>query len=163
MSIHYQPAQLADLTEIMTIENQGFTPEEAASETSMAERIQVISDTFITAKDDQGQVLGYIVGPADNARYINDDLFDHTTPNNPTAAYQTVLSLAVHDDAQGKGIASQLLKELAKVAKAQHRQAITLTCLERLIPFYERNGYVNAGVAESDHAGEVWYNLIHSL
>jgi GNAT superfamily N-acetyltransferase len=163
VSIHYQPAQSADLTEIMTIENQGFTPEEAASETSMAERIQVISDTFITAKDDQGHVLGYIVGPADNARYISDDLFDHTTPNDPTAAYQTVLSLAVHDDAQGQGIASQLLKELAKVAKVQHRQAITLTCLERLIPFYERNGYVNEGVAESDHAGEVWYNLIYSL
>lgn len=163
MSIHFQPAQPADLTEIMTIENQGFTPEEAASEASMAERIQVISDTFITAKDDQGHVLGYVVGPADNARYINDDLFDHTTPNAPTALYQTILSLAVHHDAQGQGIASQLLKELATVAKNQHRQAMTLTCLERLIPFYERNGYVNEGVAESDHAGEVWYNLVCPL
>ncbi|MFC6180255.1 GNAT family N-acetyltransferase [Lactiplantibacillus daowaiensis] len=160
MTMTFAPAQAADLTEIMAIEQAGFTPDEAASETSMAQRIATISDTFIVAKDDQGHVAGYIVGPASDARYITDDLFAAVTPNVATANYQTVLSLAVAPNTQGSGLGSQLLAELARVAKAQHRAGITLTCLQRLVPFYEKNGYTNEGQADSDHAGEVWYNLV---
>ncbi|MGY0337619.1 hypothetical protein ACW185_08840 [Limosilactobacillus fermentum] len=40
---------------------------------------------------------------------------------------------------------------------------MTLTCLVDRIPFYERNGYQNHGVATSTHANEVWYNMIKPL
>ncbi|GAF38324.1 acetyltransferase, GNAT family [Agrilactobacillus composti DSM 18527 = JCM 14202] len=61
------------------------------------------------------------------------------------------------------GVASGLLAQLAKVAQQQGRQAITLTCLKALVPFYERNGYQNEGVSSSEHAGEVWYNMVLTL
>jgi hypothetical protein len=32
-----------------------------------------------------------------------------------------------------------------------------------LIPFYEKNGYVNQGVAESQHAGVQWFNMSKEL
>lgn len=87
--------------------------------------------------------------------------------NRPTPTvddpYQTVLSLAVHPDFRGHGIGSQLLAELAQVAKAQGRVAITLTCLADLIPFYESNDYQNEGISASSHAGETWYNLVYPL
>lgn len=161
--IHYVPAEPTDLTEIMTIENQGFSDAEAATSASMAERIKEIADTFIVAKNDHDRILGYIVGPASDQRYITDDLFEHIHPNREHDKYQTVLSLAVDDDAQHQGIASQLLTELAKVSQTQKRQAITLTCLEHLVPFYERNGYKNEGISASAHAGETWYNLVREL
>jgi len=162
MTLTITPAQPQDLSQIMTIENAGFSPAEAATEASMAERIRLIADTFLVAREG-AEVLGYVVGPAFDQRYLTDELFDKSTPNNPADAYQTVLSLAVSPAHQKEGLGSQLLTALAQVARHQHRQAITLTCLARLVPFYERNGYVNEGVSASAHAGETWYNLVLPL
>lgn len=162
MSLTINPAQAADLDQIMTIEHAGFSPAEAATSASMAERIALIPDTFLVAK--QGAtVVGYVVGPAFDQRYLTDTLFEKSTPNAAGDAYQTVLSLAVSPDHRGDGIASHLLTALATVARRQHRRAITLTCLKRLVPFYEANGYINEGVSASTHAGETWYNLVLPL
>lgn len=157
-----ESAQLPDLPQIMAIENAGFSPAEAASEASMHQRIQLIADTFLVAREGTS-VLGYIVGPAFAHRYLTDELFEKITPNTATDPYQTVLSLAVSPQHQQAGLGSQLLTALAQVARQQRRQAITLTCLQRLVPFYERNGYMNEGVSASAHAGETWYNLVLPL
>ena len=125
----FQPAQPDQLDAIMKIENQGFTPDEAATKPSMVQRIERISDTFIVASQNQ-HVLGYIVGPASDERYIKDDLFDHLNANNTTDRYQTILSLAVAEDARDQHIGDQLLTQLAQVARQQNREAITLTCLK---------------------------------
>ena len=147
---------------IMTIEQAGFTPDEAASEAAMAQRIAVIPDTFLVAHD-HGQVAGYIVGPAMTKRYISDDLFTALTTNSADAPYLAVFSLAVAPAQQGRGVGGALLDAFAKRARTQGRQAITLTCLERLVPFYEAHGYINEGMADSDHAGEVWLNMVREL
>jgi len=163
MTFTFAPAQTTDLAAIMTIERAGFTPAEAASEASMAQRIAVLHDTFIVAHTAEGQVAGYIVGPASEQRYITDDLFSTVQPNATSVPYQTVLSLAVAPAYQRTGLGRQLLAQLAQVARTQHRVGITLTCLHRLIPFYEANGYTNEGPADSTHAGETWYNLVKML
>lgn len=129
----------------------------------MKERIEVISDTFLIAETANEEICGYIVGPAITERYLSDDLFEKTIPNPANAAFQSVLSLAVHEKFRGLGIASQLLTELARVSAGQKRSAITLTCLAELIPFYERNHYRNEGKSNSAHAGETWYNLVCEL
>jgi ribosomal protein S18 acetylase RimI-like enzyme len=162
MALEFRNAQVADLPTIMTIENAGFTPDEAATEDSMRERIARIPDTFIVATE-ADQVCGYIVGPAINERYLYDELFAHLTANDANAQYLSVLSLAVAPDAQGQGIGGQLLVAFADRARAQGRRGITLTCLKRLVPFYEAHGYVNEGVADSAHAGETWYNMVSEL
>lgn len=163
MKIIFNSVKIQELDEIMEIENAGFNSEEAASREAMQERIQMIPDTFIVAHDENGKVLGYIVGPASKERYITDDLFEKTVPNQTDQEYQTVLSLAVSPDYQGTGIGGMLLDQLAKTAKKAGRSAITLTCLERLQTFYENHGYVSEGVADSQHAGEVWYNMVKKL
>ncbi len=163
MKLHYQPARMDELVAIMVIEEAGFSPAEAATRTAMAERIRLYPDTFIVATDEANQVVGYIVGPAFSQRYLTDELFEQSHANRRDDPYQTVLSLAVHPDFRGHGIGSHLLAELAQVAKAQSRVAITLTCLAGLIPFYESNGYQNEGISASSHAGETWYNLVYPL
>lgn len=162
MKITFGQAQPQDLDQIMAIESAGFSEEEAAKRSSMKDRIRDYPDTFLVAKDGQN-VAGYIVGPAYNKRYLDDNLYEESHPNRKSDLYQTVLSLAVNSDYQGKGIGSQLLKQLAVVAKKEGRKLISLTCLKRLVPFYEQNGYVNEGVADSSHAGEVWYNMVLKL
>ncbi len=160
--IIFRSAQLTDLDEIMTIEHSGFTDDEAATRTAMHNRILTYPETFIVANQDN-QLLGYIVGPSFNHRYLTDQLYETATPNQPGDDYQAVLSLVVSPKAQGMGIGSQLLKKLAEIAKQQGRKAITLTCLKALIPFYQKNGYQNEGVAASSHANEIWYNMVLKL
>lgn len=160
--ISYQPAKLSQLQEIMAIEMNGFSPAEAATKIAMADRIKLYPDTFIAANIDD-KVAGYVVGPATDQRYLTDNLFDQSHPNRPNDPYLAILSLVVHPDYRGQGIAGQLLSHLATVGKAQHRSAITLTCLKKLIPFYEQHGYINEGVSTSQHANEIWYNMICPL
>ncbi|MQW22339.1 MULTISPECIES: GNAT family N-acetyltransferase [unclassified Lactococcus] len=160
--IEISPAKSSELTAIMAIENQGFSPAEAASPAAMQERIEKIPDTFLVAHEDD-QVLGYIVGPAYHERYIDDALFDQVVPNKPEDGTQTILSLATAPFAQKRGFASQLLEALEYQAKKDKRQLISLTCLERLIPFYQAHGYQNEGVAASTHGGETWYNMTLDL
>lgn len=161
MTIQFRNARPDDLPAIMAIENAGFTPDEAASAASMAARIAQYPETFIVAAAKRLQ--GYVVAPAITPRYLSDDLFTTARPNDPTAPYLAVLSLAVAPSAQGQGIGSRLLAQLHQVAASQHRRGITLTCLKRLVPFYEANGYVNEGLSASTHAGERWYNLVQDL
>ena len=149
-----------DLARIMQIENAGFTPDEAASEAAMKARIALINDSFITARNDENEVVGYVVGPIVNARYIHDDLFTQSQPNPATGGFCAILSLAVAPEYQGKGIAGKLLEELISQCRTAKRDGITLTCLENLIPFYEKHGFKNEGVSASEHAGEIWYNLV---
>lgn len=163
MYITYHTPEEQDLSELMVIERLGFTPEEAATESAMKERIQVIADSFIIAKNKQGKITGYVVGPVISTRYLTDDLFEKTNLNPKEGGFQSVLSLVVHPDYRGQGVARKLLKELEAVCVNRKREGITLTCLEELVPFYEESGYCNEGKSNSTHAGEVWFNLVKEL
>ncbi|GBG95272.1 GNAT family acetyltransferase [Ligilactobacillus salitolerans] len=162
MSLTFGPAQEQDLDIIMQIEQTGFSPAEAASKESMLERIKVIPDTFIVAYI-AGRPVGYVVGPVSTSRYITDDLFAQVVPNKPSAPYQTILSLAVAPEYRSQGVGGQLLAQLAGQAQKHGQQALTLTCLQELIPFYEKNFYKNEGLSSSTHANEAWYNMIRPL
>jgi GNAT superfamily N-acetyltransferase len=152
--------EMADLAEVMAIERLDFSAEEAASESSMLERIERIADSFVVAKNADGRVVGFITGPVTAARYLTDDCFVHSEKNPATSGWQKVISLAVHPDFEGMGIARGLLTKLIEIARAAGRAGISLTCHDYLIPFYEKNGFVNEGISDSHLADEVWYDLV---
>lgn len=162
MSLTFQPARLTDLSAIMTIEQAGFTPAEAATGSSMAARITAYPETFLTAWQ-AGQLVGYVVGPAISSRHLTDDLFETAQPNSSAAPYLAILSLAVAPAVQGQGVGSALLAQFATVGRQQRRLGLTLTCLAALVPFYQRNGFVSDGQSASTHAGEVWYDMVQLL
>lgn len=156
-------AKSADIDEIMTIENSGFTTDEAATEPAMAERIEVINDTFLVAYGDEGEVQGYVVGPVVRQRYLTDDLFEKVVNNPEKGGFQSVLSLAVSPAAQHQQIGSKLMERLIDDTRIAKRDGITLTCLGRLVPFYELNGFTDEGLSDSTHGGEVWHNMVLEL
>lgn len=129
----------------------------------MLERIAVIPDSFIVARNEQNEIIGYVVGPVLKQRYITDDLFEKSVANPTTGGFQSILSLVVHPDYRGKGIAAQLLSELERICVRSKREAITLTCLDYLVPFYEANGYQNEGKSDSVHAGLAWFNMVKEI
>ncbi len=163
--IIYDFAKPTDINDVMNIENTCFTAEEAASRASMIERIALIPDTFVVARDEDenGRVVGMCVGPTSPERYITDDLFEHTTQNRSTDKVQTIISLAVLPNYRKHGIAGKLLERMAKIDRDNHREVISLTCLASLVSYYEHHGFVNEGVSNSEHAGETWFNMTYTL
>ncbi len=163
MQLRFRNVEMKDLEQIMPIEEAGFTPDEAATKRAMIERIQIIPDSFIVVENKEQRVVGYVVWPVTEDRYIQDELFEKTKPNPIVGGFQTILSLAIHPDFQGAGIGQALLSELSRACIERKREGITLTCLERLIPYYEKNSFSNEGLSESTHGGEQWFNLVKEL
>ena len=55
-------ARTNDWTDVVRIEQENFSPEEAATPEAIAERLETICDTFLIAEID-GTVACYIEGP----------------------------------------------------------------------------------------------------
>jgi len=151
--------QAADLEQLLLIENEGFSREEAATKDAFVERIRLIADTFILAEK-EGVILGYINGPVINQPYITDDLFKEIRENQRRGGYQSVLGLAVSKQARSQGIAKLLLEKMEEGVIENEREGITLTCKQELVIFYEKFGFVNHGLSESTHGGVSWYNMV---
>ncbi|MFC6200986.1 GNAT family N-acetyltransferase [Lactiplantibacillus nangangensis] len=152
------PVRPTDLPQLLAIEKAGFSVAEAGSEAAYRERIEKLATTFLVAREGD-MILGFIVGPAVKARYIEDEMFAKTPTNLVRGGHQLVFTLAVSPLARHQKIGSQLLAALEQVARQAQRTSVALTCLARLVPFYEQNGYQNQGVADSSHAGETWFNM----
>lgn len=150
---------LTDLEQLLFIENEGFSIEEAATKEAFLERIQLIPDTFIVAEK-EGEILGYINGPVISQRYITDNLFKEIKTNPKRGGYQSVLGLAVSEQARHQGIAKILIKKMEELVKENERGGITLTCKQELVSFYEKFGFINHGRSDSTHGGVTWYNMI---
>lgn len=153
---------LKDLPEIVRIENLGFTPEEAGTKEQYQDRIEKLQDTFLVARINE-QVVGFVVGPAVKEKFVEDWMYENTPKNLPTGGNQIIFTIAVDPNFRGHSIGSKLLKAMEDNAKKAQRDSISLTSLEKNLPFYLKNGFKNLGVADSEHAGETWYNLVKEL
>lgn len=97
-------------------------------------------------------------------KYIEDWMYEANVQNRAQpGGNQMIQTIAVDPDYRGQGIGSSLLQAIEKQAIQNQRHHIALTCLLDRVPFYEKNGYVNQGIAASAHAGEVWYNMTKLL
>lgn len=153
---------LKDLPEIVRIENLGFTPEEAGTKEQYQDRIEKLQDTFLIARINE-QVVGFVVGPAVKEKFVEDWMYESTPKNLPTGGNQIIFTIAVDPNFRGHSIGSKLLKAMENNARKAQRESISLTSLEKNLPFYLKNGFKNFGVADSEHAGETWYNLVKEL
>lgn len=154
--------KMNDLPGLVVIEHLCFTKEEAATKEAFEKRIQMIPDSFFVAEEN-GMIVGLINGPVIETPFITDNLF-HDIKNNPAlGGHQSVLGLAVSPHFQKRGVAAALLAHLEKRARENKRETITLTCKENLIHFYEKQGYLNNGISNSEHGGVIWYNMSKTL
>ena len=94
MMISLRNVRTEDLEQLLVIESEGFSIEEAATREAFVERIQLIPDTFIVAEKER-EILGYMNGPVIDRMYITDDLFTESKVNPASGGYQSVLGLAV--------------------------------------------------------------------
>ena len=154
-----------DLEEVVNLESAAFKMTKEQTKNDMMGRIENYPDTFLVAQED-GKVIGHIFGPAFNKRYIEDELYFNNHPNQKDDRYQMILSLAVLPAYRKQGIATKLIEALAQEARKQNRQAISLTCLPKLIKFYEKRGFHNEGKTSDDipdPTGVTSVNMVRTL
>lgn len=161
-TLSIRPAKTSDLDRCAEIEAACFPREQAASRRSIRDRLSVYPGHILLGERN-GLVAGYAMGPVIEVPAIADEMFADPSCHDPAGPYQSVFSLAVHPDWQRQGYGRQLLNALIDLARRENRRAVTLTCLQEKIAYYESFGFVNQGAAASVHGGAVWYDMVLQL
>lgn len=151
-------ATINDLEAIHHLESACFPLNEAASLDSFSKRLQVFPHHFWLLED-EGQLIGFINGMVTNSETIADEMFAHADLHNENGSWQSIFGIAVLPAFRRKGYAEKLINHLIEKAKEQNRKGITLTCKEYLIPYYKKLGFVDLGISQSVHGGEVWHDM----
>lgn len=126
---------MKDLPNILRIEKLGFNEQEAGTEQQYRDRIEQLKDTFLVAKDGD-KLVGFVVGPITSQEYVEDWMYQNTPQSIAEGGNQIIFTIAVDPDYQGQHVGSQLLEAIEKLARQHHRQSISLTSLEKNLPFY---------------------------
>ena len=159
MEWNFRTAQLSDLDRVTEVEYICFPAEQAATRAAFEQRIKTFPSHFILLEH-EGTPIGFVNGAVLDARYIEDEMYEHTDSHNEQGAYQSVYGLDVLPEYRGRGLAHKLMVQLIDQAKKEGRRGVTLTCLDEKIGFYETMGFKNEGVSDSSHGGVVWNNMI---
>lgn len=162
MTFHIRTATPEDLSRCAAIEATCFPPEQAATAESIRQRLAAYPDHILVGEV-AGEVVGYIMGPVIDQRYIADEMFADVSCHRPDGPYQSVFSLCVIPPLQRRGYGGQLIHAMMALARKEGRQGITLTCLEKKVPFYRGFGFQDHGIAASVHGGVTWHNMVLPL
>ena len=154
-----RPVTPDDLDRCAAIEAACFPWEQAASREAIRDRIAAYTNHFLVGELG-GEIIGFVMGPAIRQEYIADEMFGDTSCHDESYPWQSVFSLAVHPDWQGRGYGRDLLSALIERSRQEGRKGVTLTCLERKLGYYGSFGFENRGVSKSVHGGAVWYDMV---
>ncbi|WP_160679761.1 GNAT family N-acetyltransferase [Clostridium sp. C8-1-8] len=159
MDIKIRRVFIGDLNAVTEVEARCFPEAEAATKTSLEQRIHTFPEHFFVAEADD-KIIGFINGCIIDGTTIYDELFNDATLHIENGAYQTIFGLDVIPEYRNIGIAEQLMKHMIEVARLEDRKGVILTCKEKLIHYYSKFGFKNKGVSQSEHGGSQWYDMI---
>ncbi len=148
----------ADLDALVELEDQCFPPQETATREAFAQRLAVFPHHFWLLEEN-GWLLACVNGCVTDQPLLQDEMFENAALHDEQGAWQMLFGVETRPDAQGRGLASQLMQRMIQDAKAQGRKGVVLTCKRELLPFYQRFGFVNEGQSASQHGGAVWYDM----
>ncbi|ARU91232.1 hypothetical protein SCLARK_00550 [Spiroplasma clarkii] len=118
MRITFDNPKLTDLDDLYQVEITAFPINETLSKVSYEERIKKISDSMIVARNENNQVIGFVVGISSPERYLSDEYFFSTKPNSPSDPNFCIVGLAIAPKYQQYKIGSELLTKFLKLAKS---------------------------------------------
>lgn len=155
-------ANLSDLESLYKIETACFPANQAASMNTLSDRLKAYSQHFWLIED-HGEIIGFINGMITNNDTVKDEMFGDVELHTEDGSWQSVFGLAVLPEFQKQGYAGKLLHHLIHVSAQKKRKGIVLTCEKHLIPYYEKFGFLNAGLSASVHGGDVFYDMRKEL
>lgn len=151
-----------DLDRCFEIESVSYSGDEAATKDKILKRIKNYPEGFIVLENDR-EIMGFINSGATHEVELSDEEFKELIGHDPDGKYIVILSVVVHADYQGKGMASKLMHSFIDRMKALGKSDIYLICQTELIEMYARYGFVSLGASDSDHGGLSWNEMSLSL
>lgn len=151
-----------DLDRCFEIESVSYSGDEAATRDKILKRIKNYPQGFIVLENDR-EIIGFINSGATHEVMLSDEAFKELVGHDPEGKYVVILSVVVHPDYQGKGMASKLMNNFIDRMKALGKSDIYLICQTELIDMYARYGFVSLGASDSDHGGLSWNEMSLSL
>ena len=100
----------ADLDRCYAIETVAYEGDEAATREKIATRIATWPEGFIVAEVD-GVVAGFINSGAAFQVEMSDEAFKELIGHDPDGPNVVIMSVVVHPDYQGQGLAKRLMGE----------------------------------------------------
>ncbi|AMP16829.1 GNAT family N-acetyltransferase [Collimonas pratensis] len=152
----------ADLARCYEIESTSYEGDEAATKEKIATRIATWPQGFIVYEID-GVVAGFINGGAAFQVEMADEAFKELIGHDPDGPHVVIMSVVVHPDFQGRGIARQLMNEFIARMRALRKSSIHLMCKERHVALYESMGFTYLKASDSDHGGMAWHEMAMQL
>ena len=147
-----------DLDECFLVETAGFPSEEAASRDTIQLRIDRFPEGFLVAEVG-GKVVGILNSAATDQTDLGDEELKQFVGHDPAGRNLVVFALAVLPRYRKQGIARQLMSRFVEEARARGKESILLMCKQHLIAYYERMGFVHAGLSKSTHGGAEWHEM----
>lgn len=151
-------ATLADLPQIFEIGAKCYPAEEALTQEEYRGRLLVYPHHFWLLEKDQ-EILAFINGPVTPIDHITDETYQNPALHREDGTWQAILGVNTSPKHQGKGYASQIMKQVIRDAQAQGRKGCVLTCKPELIAYYEKFGFRNRGKSLSALASQTWYDM----
>jgi len=151
-----------DLDRCYEIESVSYSGDEAATKDKILKRIKTYPEGFIVLENDR-EVIGFINSGATRKVELSDEAFKELVGHDPEGKHIVILSVVVHPDFQGKGMAGKLINSFIDKMRALGKTDMFLICQPELIGMYARYGFVNLGKSDSDHGGMSWNEMSLSL
>ncbi len=151
-----------DLDRCFEIESVSYSGDEAATKEKILKRIKNYPEGFTVLENDR-EIIGFINSGATQKVELSDEEFKELVGHDPEGKHIVILSVVIHPDYQGKGMASKLMNSFIDKMKALGKTDIFLISQSELIDMYARYGFVNLGKSNSDHGGMSWNEMSLSL
>ena len=151
-----------DLDRCFEIESVSYSGDEAATKDKILKRIKTYPEGFIVLENDN-EIIGFINSGATHKVELSDEEFKELVGHDPEGKHIVILSVVIHPDYQGKGMASKLMSSFIDKMKALGKTDIFLICQPGLVDMYAGYGFVNLGESSSSHGGMSWNEMSLSL
>jgi ribosomal protein S18 acetylase RimI-like enzyme len=151
-------ATTQDLDRCYEIETVSYAGDEAATKEKILTRIKTYPQGFIVLENDK-EIIGFINSGATDDVQLSDEDFKELIGHDPEGKCIVIMSVVVHPDYQGQGMASRLMQYFIEEMNGLNKQEIYLICQTELIAMYKKFGFVLLGESDSDHGGLSWHEM----
>ena len=151
-------ATIRDLDTIAAVEAACFSPAEAATRDTLADRLHRYPNHFWLLFEDE-TLVSFLDGFVTDLPDLTDDMFEHAELHDENGQWQMIFGVNTIPSRRRRGYAGMLVERVIRDAKQQGRKGVVLTCKDALIHYYEKFGFVNEGVSASVHGNVVWYQM----
>ncbi|WP_178043401.1 GNAT family N-acetyltransferase [Luxibacter massiliensis] len=142
------------------IERICFPPSQACSKKMMLERAKKAPELFLCAiHRGTGQMAGFLNGLSTDEHAFRDEFFIDAGLHNPNGKNIMLLGLDVLPEYRMQGLARELVCQYICREREKGRHMLLLTCLPSKIQMYEKMGFYDRGVADSDWGGSQWHEM----